>query len=166
MGETIQEVIGKMSKERQDKINTRADELIHQEEKLRVLAGKLSTEDFTVNHPEYAQEWLETHHDEIAEAFGYVTHKRHYERCKELIRASNREMEEKREWKNRFLNLMTHLKFKNEHTAFENFANSQELDMRMHPLHYLFLDKKTDFARSVWKSCLNYVWSVMEKDNG
>ncbi|NTE68387.1 hypothetical protein G6M85_22595 [Agrobacterium tumefaciens] len=44
-----------------------------------------------------------------------------------------------------------------EELAFETWASSQHYDMHEHPLHYLFLDPKTDAARQGWKAALQYV---------
>ena len=41
-----------------------------------------------------------------------------------------------------------------EQPAFEAWANSQRFDMTEHPLHYLFMDAKTDAARRAWKAGL------------
>lgn len=44
-----------------------------------------------------------------------------------------------------------------EQEAFEKYARSKGLDLSQHPLHYLFLDGKTNQARSAWRECLVYV---------
>jgi FtsZ-binding cell division protein ZapB len=44
-----------------------------------------------------------------------------------------------------------------EQKAFEQYAKEQRLDLEQHPLHYLFLDDKTNTARNAWRECLNYV---------
>lgn len=43
-----------------------------------------------------------------------------------------------------------------EQPAFEEWASKQGLDMHEHPLHYLFLDAKTDAARQAWKAGLEH----------
>jgi hypothetical protein len=43
-----------------------------------------------------------------------------------------------------------------EQYAFEAWAKSQNFDMDEHPLHYLFLDAKTDAARQAWKAAIEY----------
>lgn len=44
-----------------------------------------------------------------------------------------------------------------EQYAFEAYARSKGMDLSQHPLHYLFLDGKTNQARSAWRECLVYV---------
>lgn len=44
-----------------------------------------------------------------------------------------------------------------EQKAFEHYAKEQRLDLEQHPLHYLFLDVKTNAVRNAWRECLNYV---------
>lgn len=44
-----------------------------------------------------------------------------------------------------------------EQEAFEEYARSKGLDLSQHPLYYLFLDGKTNQARSAWRECLVYV---------
>jgi len=44
-----------------------------------------------------------------------------------------------------------------EQEAFEAYARQKGLDLSLHPLHYLFLDGKTNQARSAWRECLVYV---------
>jgi hypothetical protein len=39
-----------------------------------------------------------------------------------------------------------------EQKAFEDWAKSNNYDMKEHPIHYLFLDPKTYSARSGWKA--------------
>lgn len=39
-----------------------------------------------------------------------------------------------------------------EQTAFEEWASSEKYDMHEHPMHYLFLDPKTNAARMGWKA--------------
>lgn len=48
-----------------------------------------------------------------------------------------------------------------EQAAFEDYARSKGLDLSQHPLHYLFLDGKTNQARSAWRECLVYVASQL-----
>jgi hypothetical protein len=43
-----------------------------------------------------------------------------------------------------------------EQEAFEAWAKSQGMDMHEHPLHYLFLDKRTGGARDGWSAALRY----------
>lgn len=43
-----------------------------------------------------------------------------------------------------------------EQKAFEAWASERQYDMVQHPLHYLFLDKKTDAARTGWSAALRY----------
>lgn len=43
-----------------------------------------------------------------------------------------------------------------EQYAFEEWARTQQFDMHEHPLHYLFLDNRTDAARNGWKAGLVY----------
>lgn|SRR5690606_31285266 len=44
-----------------------------------------------------------------------------------------------------------------EQEAFEEFARSEEMDMSLHPMFWLFLDEKTNAARKGWKGALEYV---------
>jgi hypothetical protein len=44
-----------------------------------------------------------------------------------------------------------------EHTKFEEWAASEGYDMHEHPLHYLFMDPKTNAARKGWKAALQYI---------
>lgn len=44
-----------------------------------------------------------------------------------------------------------------EQLAFEAWAGSNRYDMHEHPLHYLFMDAKTNAARQGWKAALQYV---------
>ena len=44
-----------------------------------------------------------------------------------------------------------------EQIAFEEWAAANGYDMHEHPLHYLFMDKKTGSARQGWKAALKYV---------
>ena len=43
-----------------------------------------------------------------------------------------------------------------EQYAFEAWAKSQGMNMSEHPLHYLFLDPKTDAARQGWSAAIRY----------
>lgn len=43
-----------------------------------------------------------------------------------------------------------------EQRAFEAWASSHGYVMHEHPLHYLFMDPKTDAARQGWKAALQY----------
>lgn len=43
-----------------------------------------------------------------------------------------------------------------EQYAFEAWAKAQGFDMHEHPLHYLFLDPKTNAAREAWNECIRY----------
>lgn len=43
-----------------------------------------------------------------------------------------------------------------EQLAFEEWATKQRFEMNEHPLHYLFLDPRTDAARQGWKAGLEY----------
>ncbi|WP_439398779.1 hypothetical protein ACRQ5Q_15340 [Bradyrhizobium sp. PMVTL-01] len=55
---------------------------------------------------------------------------------------------------------------KMEHTEFEKWAASKKYDMHEHPLHYLFMDPKTNAARQGWKAALRYVSSHLTRDEG
>lgn len=44
-----------------------------------------------------------------------------------------------------------------EQYAFEDWAGKNHYDMAEHPLHYLFLDSRTDAARQGWRAALEYV---------
>ena len=46
---------------------------------------------------------------------------------------------------------------KGEQEHFEGWAKSSRYDMSEHPLHYIFLDPKTDAARMGWNAALAYV---------
>lgn len=46
---------------------------------------------------------------------------------------------------------------KGEQEHFEGWAKSSRYDMSEHPLHYIFLDPKTDAARRGWNAALAYV---------
>lgn len=50
---------------------------------------------------------------------------------------------------------------KGEQHKFEEWATEQKYDMHEHPLHYLFLDAKTDAARQGWKAALRYVEAAL-----
>ena len=39
-----------------------------------------------------------------------------------------------------------------EQDAFEAWASAERFDMHQHPMHYLFMDPKTDAARMGWKA--------------
>jgi hypothetical protein len=52
-----------------------------------------------------------------------------------------------------------------EQLAFEAYASSKGLDLSKHPLHYLFLDGKTNQARSAWRECLVYVAAQLRAGN-
>lgn len=43
-----------------------------------------------------------------------------------------------------------------EQYAFEDWAKSNHYDMHEHPLHYLFLDKRTSAARDGWRAAIKY----------
>lgn len=43
-----------------------------------------------------------------------------------------------------------------EQEAFEEFARGERMDMTTHPLHWLFLNEKTDAARQGWKAAIRY----------
>lgn len=44
-----------------------------------------------------------------------------------------------------------------EQFAFEAWAKRRGFDLTEHPLHYLFLDERTDAARDGWRSAIQYV---------
>lgn len=44
-----------------------------------------------------------------------------------------------------------------EQDAFEGWARKEGLDTSCHPMHWLFLDSKTNSARQGWKAALRYV---------
>lgn len=46
-----------------------------------------------------------------------------------------------------------------EQEAFETWAKSKRYDMHEHPLHYLFLDPKTNAAREGWNEAIRYCHS-------
>lgn len=48
-----------------------------------------------------------------------------------------------------------------EQEAFEKWAVHNRFNLSEHPLHYLFLDPKTDAARQAWKGALEYVGRVL-----
>jgi len=48
-----------------------------------------------------------------------------------------------------------------EQEAFEKWAAHNRFNLSEHPLHYMFLDSKTDAARQAWKGALEYVGSVL-----
>ncbi len=43
-----------------------------------------------------------------------------------------------------------------EQYAFEAWAKTNRYEMHEHPLHYLFMDPKTNAARNGWRAALNY----------
>lgn len=43
-----------------------------------------------------------------------------------------------------------------EQYAFEEWAKREGFDMVEHPIHYLFLNERTDAARKAWKAGLTY----------
>ena len=55
-----------------------------------------------------------------------------------------------------------------EQPAFEEWAASHRYDMHEHPLHYIFMDPKTDAARQGWNAALAYARRALptpSKDN-
>jgi hypothetical protein len=48
-----------------------------------------------------------------------------------------------------------------EQDAFEAWAGSERYDMATHPIHWLFLNERTDAARQGWKAALEYIGKVM-----
>lgn len=50
-----------------------------------------------------------------------------------------------------------------EQEAFETWAKSKRYDMHEHPLHYLFLDPKTNAAREGWNEAIRYCHSQAVK---
>jgi len=48
-----------------------------------------------------------------------------------------------------------------EQPAFEAWAKQARYEMTEHPLHYLFLDEKTNAARKGWNAALAYVRSAL-----
>jgi hypothetical protein len=48
-----------------------------------------------------------------------------------------------------------------EQYAFEAWAKSEDYDMHEHPLHYLFLDEKTNAARQGWNAAIRYMREAM-----
>jgi hypothetical protein len=48
-----------------------------------------------------------------------------------------------------------------EQKKFEEWATAARYDMHEHPLHYLFLDAKTNAARMGWKAALRYVETLL-----
>lgn len=44
-----------------------------------------------------------------------------------------------------------------EQAAFEAWAKESRYEMDQHPLHYLFLDPKTDAARQGWKAAMAFM---------
>ncbi len=49
-----------------------------------------------------------------------------------------------------------------EQEAFEAWAKTRRFDMTEHPLHYLFMDPKTDAARDAWKAGLTHAVERMK----
>jgi hypothetical protein len=50
---------------------------------------------------------------------------------------------------------------KGEQLKFEEWAAAEKYDMHEHPLHYLFMDDKTNAARQGWKAALRYAATVI-----
>ncbi|TZG25632.1 hypothetical protein [Sphingomonas montanisoli] len=50
-----------------------------------------------------------------------------------------------------------------EQDAFEEWAASQNMDTKTHPIHWLFLDPKTSAARQGWRGATEY-WAARMKD--
>ncbi|QIQ66754.1 hypothetical protein goodold_70 [Pseudomonas phage goodold] len=48
-----------------------------------------------------------------------------------------------------------------EQDAFEEWARKEGLDTSCHPIHWLFLDAKTNSARNGWKAALRYVRAML-----
>lgn len=48
-----------------------------------------------------------------------------------------------------------------EQDAFETWAKAEGMDMARHPIHWLFLNSKTNAARKGWRGALAYVAKVM-----
>ena len=44
-----------------------------------------------------------------------------------------------------------------EQYAFEAWAKENHYDMNEHPLHYIFIDPKTNAARMGWNACIKYM---------
>lgn len=53
-----------------------------------------------------------------------------------------------------------------EQDAFEKWAASEAYTMTTHPLHFLFLDKRTYAARDGWRAALRYVAQMARSDRG
>jgi hypothetical protein len=50
---------------------------------------------------------------------------------------------------------------KGEQLKFEEWAAAEKYDMHEHPLHYLFMDDKTNAARQGWKAALRYATTAI-----
>lgn len=48
-----------------------------------------------------------------------------------------------------------------EQYAFEAWAKENHYDMNEHPLHYIFLDPKTNAARMGWNACIKYMRAAL-----
>lgn len=48
--------------------------------------------------------------------------------------------------------------------AFEKFARDAGMDMREHPLHYLFLNDSTYAARKAWKAAIEFMSNLQQED--
>jgi DNA repair exonuclease SbcCD ATPase subunit len=57
--------------------------------------------------------------------------------------------------------LAKHFEFAMESKEFEKYAIAEKMNMHMHPLHYLFLDRRTSTARDAWRSAMNYAVKVL-----
>lgn len=53
-----------------------------------------------------------------------------------------------------------------EQDAFEEWAKSEGFDMVQHPLHWLFLNERTNAARKGWRGALAYVNAAMRQEAG
>jgi len=53
--------------------------------------------------------------------------------------------------------------FENSHQEFEKYANAENLNMDIHPLHYLFIDPVTSAAKGAWLAAMTYAMDVMAK---
>lgn len=53
-----------------------------------------------------------------------------------------------------------------EQPAFEAWAKRERYAMHEHPLHYIFMDEKTNAARMGWNAALAYVRAVLAKVSG
>lgn len=43
-----------------------------------------------------------------------------------------------------------------EQDAFEEWAKSEHYDMQQHPLHYIFLNERTNAARNAWRAGIRH----------